>query len=164
MTTLQSLPSTQQPGDLGGEIRRFGSGFYATWMMVLMGVFIILVPVVIAIAYSADGKSGAPAALLVEVIFLPLGCFTIWRGLRQRGAYLSIRQNGFAYSSDGNAVREARYSDVEKIVLRTIGGLAGSDGSPDSIAVHLRDGSTFVIKGIAQQGVTDGYTEIERRL
>ncbi len=154
----EAVPLNYAAIDLGPPLCTYGSGFSSTYLLVGFGVFMILIPVVLAIAAASDGDSNWFAYLFIEVLFLPLGLFTMWRGLRQRRCRLTIRERGFEYLDGKGRLRAARYTDVEKLVLRTL------NESPTAIAVHLHNGDSIVMDCLALKGLREGYDDLERRL
>lgn len=156
----EAVPLNYAAIDLGPALRTYGSGFSSTYLLVGFGVFLILSPVLVGIAMASD--EGKPfewyPCLFMEILFFPLGLFTTQRGLRQRRCRLTIRERGFEYLDGKGRLRAARYTDVEKLVLRTL------NESPTAIAVHLHNGDSIVMDCLALKGLREGYDDLERRI
>ncbi|MCC6358544.1 MAG: hypothetical protein IT450_07370 [Phycisphaerales bacterium] len=138
--------------ELGPHTRTYQVGFGSTKGLMILGAFMILVPVLLGIVGSL-GRDGVQASiritLFLEILFLPLGSLALWGGLRQRRVRLSLHEQGFEYVTPGGKRKSARYTEVNNIALRKVGLgmrlLAPAYAQtvthdPNSLAIELKGG------------------------
>lgn len=145
--------------ELGPLICRFRAAGYESTAFVALGVFALLVPLLIGVVKSIDDPDAWNAIPFIYVLSLPIGLVLIFRGLKQRGVTLAVRDRGFEYTDPKGKLHAVEYTRIEKLVLHSV---AGGD-HPNALVVHFRGRGHLRLVCLEREAYDEGFAEIERR-
>lgn len=154
--------------DLGPEVKSYGVDPIATWIFIVFGALLIVMPVGIGIGLGefvvflvCCAVTGLPGLLLLRI------------GLRQRKVRLTIRERGFEYCDPKARNHSVAFSAVESVQPLRLGIAtrlllspvhAHLAHQPNGIAVRMKDASIMHIKCLSPSGTTEGCAALQECL